>query len=151
MPYRPNQGTPWLTPDEVRSYLRAAGMSSAKKINEVLDGYDFGCKPLYFEQLDVGQVLYQFIRNASVETGAPRSGNWFCGLGATPQQLAIFGGGSGRRRYKFEVQHPFTALVGEAKAQAQNWSWAGGGRGGGTQVFVPPDLIGHLGSHGPDE
>ncbi len=151
MAHRPNDGTRWLNPDEVRSFLRRAGMDSSRKINEVLDGYDFSNKPLYFETLHEGQVLYQFIRNASVETGAPRSGNWFCGLGATQQDLAIFGGGSGRRRYRFEVGHPFTALVGQAKPQPQNWGWAGGGRGGGTQVFVPPNYIGHLIAHGPDE
>lgn len=151
MPYRPNQGSSWLTPDEVRSYLRAAGMSDSRKINEVLDGYDFANKPLYFERLDEGLTLYQFIRNASLETGAPRSGNWFSGLGATQEELAIFGGGSGRRRYRFQVSHPFVALVGTAKAQSQNWKWAGGGPGGGTQIFVPPNFVGHLVSHGPDE
>lgn len=151
MPYRPNQDSPWLTPDEVQSYLRAAGMSSSKKINEVLDGFDFSNRPLFFETLEEGQVLYQFIRNASAESGAPRSGNWFCGLGATEDQLAIFGGGSGRRRHKFEVKLPFIALVGEAKPQSPAWAWAGGGRGGGTQIFVPPNYVGHLASHGPDE
>lgn len=106
MAHRPNDGTRWLNPDEVRSFLRRAGMDSSRKINEVLDGYDFSNKPLYFETLQEGQVLYQFIRNASVETGAPRTGNW---------------------------------------------GWAGGGVGGGTQVFVPPNYIGHLIAHGPDE
>jgi hypothetical protein len=151
MPYRPNQGTPWLTPDEVRSYLRASGMSSSKKINEVLDGFDFSNKPLHFERLDDQQILYQFIRNASIETGDPRSGNWFCGLGATQRELAIFGGGSGRRRYKFEVLQPFTALVGTARPQSRHWSWAGGGPGGATQVYVPPNFVGHMALHGPDE
>jgi hypothetical protein len=151
MPYRPNQGSPWLTPDEVRSFLRGAGMSSHRRINEVLDGYAFDNRPLYLEVLDEGTVLYQYIRNPSVETGPSRAGNWFCGLGATPRELAIFGGGSGRRRYRFEVAHPFKALVGTARAQRRHWSWAGGGPGGGTQIYVPPNFVGHLRSHGPDE
>jgi hypothetical protein len=151
MAHRPNHGTPWLTPDEVRSFLRSAGMDSSRKINEVLDGYDFSNKPLYFEMLQEGQLLYQFIRNASVEAGVPRAGNWFCGLGATQRELAIFGGGSGRRRHRFEVAHPFTALVGQAKPQALHWGWAGGGPGGATQIFVPPNYVGHLVAHGPDE
>ena len=121
MPYRPNQGTPWLTPDQVRSFLRANGITSYNLTKNVLDGLDFASKPLYFRDFEAGDILYQFIRNASLENGAPRSGNWFCEAGATSDKLAIFGGGSGRRRYKFEVVHPFTALEGAARAQSTNW------------------------------
>ena len=151
MPSRPNQGTPWLTPDEVRSFLRANGVTSSKMTNDVLSGFDFSSKPLYFRDFEPGDILYQFIRNASLETGDARSGNWFCEAGATSDKLAIFGGGSGRRRYKFEVVHPFTALEGAARPQSTNWGWAGGGVGGGNQIFVPPNLIGHIAGHGPDE
>lgn len=34
-------------------------------------------------------MLYPFIRHASVEAGVPRTGNWFCGLGATQHDLAM--------------------------------------------------------------
>jgi hypothetical protein len=151
MPSRPNQATLWLTPDQVRAFLRTNGMSSSDKINQVLDGYDFSSKPLYFRTFEPREILFQFIRGSSLEAGGPRSGNWFCGAGATSDKLAIFGGGSGRRRYKFEVIQQFTALEGVARAQPRNWNWAGGGHGGGTQVFVPPNLVGHIAAHGPDE
>lgn len=145
MPYRPNQGTAWLTPDEVRSFLRASGMSSHKHINEVLTGFDFSNKPLYFRTLEAHELLYQFIRNPSHENGnAARTGNWFCIKGAGQDDVAITGGGSGRMKHAFEVTQAFTTLEGTARPQSWNWTWAGGGAGGGTQIFVPPNLIGHV-------
>jgi hypothetical protein len=152
MPYRPNQGTPWLTPDEVRSFLRANGARGDKEIISVLDGFDFASKPLYFRTFEVHEILFQYIRNPSVENGnTVRSGNWFCIKGATQDDVAITGGGSGRRRHRFEVAGTFETLEGVAREQSVNWQWAGGGPGGGTQIYVPRSRIGLLRPLGPDE
>lgn len=151
MPYRPNQNTPWLTPDQVRSFLRRMGMSDWRAINNVLSGYDFDRQPLYMRHFEEGEALFQYLRNAAYDMPAPRTGNWFCLRGASMDDVAITGGGSGRRRHRFQVLQAFTTIEGVARPQAVNWLWAGGGPGGGTQVFVPPRLLGHIGSPGPDE
>lgn len=152
MSHRPNEGTCWLGPDEVRSFLRSSGISDSRVINCVLDGFDFGSKPLYFRRFEPQEILFQFIREPSQERGGVYAGNWFCLNGATMDSVAIFGGGSGRRRYRYEVTQAFTTLEGVArKIEGHQWGWAGGGDGGGTQIYVPPKFIGHIASHGPDE
>ena len=137
----------WLDKDEVRSYLRNNGITSAKKVEEVITGFDFD-KPIYEQPLDEGNVLYQFIRKPNYR-GASDTGSWFALSSGTMQGLAIFGGGSGRHPHKFQVIHPFVALEGTAVSLQRNWDWAGGGPGGHTQVYVSPRLLGHLIAVGP--
>ena len=138
---------PWLTKDQVRTFLRNQGIPSARKIDEILSGFDFD-KPVYEKYFEEGEVLFQFIRNPDY-TGAKNTGNWFALPSGTMDGIAIFGGGSGRHPHKFSVAHPFSAIEGTAIALPRNWDWAGGGNGGHTQIYVPPRLLGHLISHGP--
>ena len=138
----------WLTQDGVRAYLRANGVSSAKVVEEIISGFDFD-RPVYEQRLEPRHELWQFVRNASHSELAPRTGNWFSLSGATLTGLSIFGGGSGRQMHRFIVEHEFIAIEGSARAMPRNWGWSGGGEGGHTQIYVPPRLIGHLRSVGP--
>jgi len=152
MSSRPNQGTPWLTPDEVRAFLRSHGGRNDREALTVLDGFDFANKPLYFRAFEPGEAVFQYIRNPALEnSNSVRSGNWFCIKGASQSDVAITGGGSGRLRHRFEVVQSFVTLEGTARKQAPNWKWAGGGDGGGTQIYVPTPMIGCLRSQGTDE
>ena len=92
--------------------------------------------------------------------------------GATTEGLAIFDGASGRTLERYVVIHPFTTIEGtardrqkvalEARARgdknkdgspiyATDWTLGLAGRGGGTQIFVPYPLLGHLRGEGTEE
>jgi hypothetical protein len=79
----------------------------------------------------------------------PTAGNWFGLAGITTKNVAINDGLSGRRAAKFEVLAWFKALEGTAQELPVDLGRAIGGPGGGTQVFVPSFLLGHLQSIGP--
>ena len=132
-----------ITRSDADAYLRRYGVSDPKKIQEVIRGFDLN-KPMYEQFLSIGERLYQYIRNPSRFDAGPSSGNWFALVGATTSGLAIIDGISGRRLHKFEVIAPLYALEGVAARMSIDWLWAGGGEGGGTQIYVPPNLLGHL-------
>jgi hypothetical protein len=113
-----------------------------KKINEVLDGFDFN-ETVYEETLHPGEVVYQFVRNSAASNLQPDTGSWFCLSGATLDRLAIIGGVAGRRPKTFSVVTPIVVLEGSASSQSINWNWAGGGTGGHTQMYIPAHLVLH--------
>ena len=139
-----------LTPDQLRAYLRSNGVSSPDAVQKIILGFDFN-KPVYEQPLDHDGVLFQFIRNPSANESTPAAGNWFCLSGATTGSLAIIDGGAGRRLHKYRVVLSLTAIEGSASRQNINWIWSGGGPGGGTQIYIPPPLIGRLRAVAPHE
>src|SRR5690606_13920235 len=102
--------------------------------------FDFS-HPVYLQEFEPEELLYQFIRNSSHEGLPLLAGSWFCLTGATKRSLAIIDGLSGRELHAYRVARMFTALEGSASALPIQWSWAGGGPGGGTQVYVPAQLV----------
>jgi len=133
----------WLTKPEVEAFLRANGVSSVDQIEAVLSGFDFNV-PIYYQLYEEDQELFQFIRNPSAVNLSPRVGCWFALPGATTQGVAIIDGGSGRRFHRFRVVRAFTAIEGTAKSIPIMWQHEVGGPGGATQIYVHPNLIGHL-------
>lgn len=123
-------------------YLKRNRILDPRKINEILDGFDFG-KAVYEETLYPGTDLYQFVRSSSASNFLPDTGNWFCLSGATLSGLAIIGGVAGRRPKKFSVVAPVVVLEGSASKQSINWNWGGGGAGGATQMYIPTHLVLH--------
>lgn len=133
----------WLNQSEVENYLRKNGVLSPGNVSAVLSGFDF-VMPIYEQYLEEGQELFQFIRNPSATNGNPSTGSWFTISGATTRSIAIIDGGSGRRFHKFQVMRPFVAIEGSAKEFPLTWKFEIGGKGGGTQIYVPPNYLGHL-------
>ena len=106
-----------------------------------MSGFDFN-QPVYLQQLEEGQELFQYIRNASSHNLSPNSGNWFTLAGATTAGVAIIDGGAGRRFHRFRVVGTFSTIEGTAKALPVSWKHEIGGPGGATQIYVPPRFIG---------
>ncbi|GAC1420640.1 MAG: hypothetical protein NVSMB6_22340 [Burkholderiaceae bacterium] len=107
-----------LTRTDVEIFLRSNG-ASRKQIMDVIHG--FNCdKPLYAQPFECGEELFQCIRNPSAGHLSPDTGNWFAPSGATTHNLAIIGGGSGRRLHKFRVVMGFNAIEGTASRQNIN-------------------------------
>lgn len=104
------------------------------KIEEVLSGFDFD-KPVYIQQLDEGEEVYQYMRTFGY------SGNWLALKGASMEDLAIFSGNEGRVLKKVRITHPCPVLEGMAKSMPRNWFWSGGGSGGGTQMYMPSKYL----------
>lgn len=140
----------WLNQSEVENYLKRNGVMTQSKISEVLSGFD-SAMPIYEQLLDEGQELFQFIRNPSAANINPNAGSWFTVAGATTKSVAIIDGGSGRRFHKFQVLRPFVAIEGCAKEFPLTWKFEIGGKGGGTQIYVPPNYLGHLTAVSPAE
>lgn len=132
-----------MSRSDIETYLHRHGMTAAGTVAQILSGFDLG-KPVYEQSFYCGDQLFQFVRNASRFDPSPSAGNWFALAGATTQSLAIIHGVAGRRLHKFGVSAPFIALEGTATRMAIDWNWSGGGPGGGTQIYVPPRLLGHL-------
>src|ERR1044072_6560646 len=86
---------------EARTWLRANGVSSATVIEDIVKAFDFS-RPVYLQQFQPEQVLYQFIRRPSTQDSA-MAGNWFCLKGATKSNLAIMDGVSGRILHAYRV------------------------------------------------
>lgn len=118
-----------ISATEARSFLRQEG-ESAKAIKAIVDGFDMS-KPVYIQPLYSGETLYQYMRKFGY------LGNWFALKGATMEELAIFGGGSGRVLKKVEITHPVSVLEGVARQMEDDWTWGGGGIGGATQLYMP--------------
>jgi hypothetical protein len=133
----------WIREDEIRSYLRANGLASGKAISDVLDGFDLD-QIIQYRLLEEPDRLFQYIRKPSFKDLSPHSGRFFCLAGATQSRLAIVGGLAGRRLHRFEVLAPLTVIEGTAKRQDDNLDIGIGGEGGATQIYVPPNLLGHL-------
>ena len=131
-------------------FLRSQGVRPDSEVEKVLSGFDF-TKPVYSQEFWPGDTLYQLIRLPSSSQPVMMTGNWFGLAGITTHGVAINDGLSGRQATRFEVMHPFTALEGCAKELPVNLGTAIGGRGGGTQVFLPRTLLGHLESLGAVE
>jgi len=136
-----------LNQDGVRAFLRGYRVP-LRRIEEIVSGFDFNMAT-YEQSLESGQQLFQYIRNPSFNDASLRVGNWFCLRGASCSDLAIFGGGSGRRLHGYVVSLGLPAVEGTASPQSPNWDWAGGGRGGATQIYIPSQLIGRLRAVGP--
>jgi len=124
----------------IENYLKENGITSQKKIAEVISGFDLS-QPIYKQRIWVGDRLFQFVRNPNSSFNQIGLGNWFALKGATMDSLGIFGGGSGRSLTEFTVKYTIIALEGTAVKLARNWDWAGGGRGGGTQIFIPNNMF----------
>lgn len=139
-----------LSADDLRGWLRAHGVASARRVEEVLSGFDLR-QPVWAVTLEPGQALYQYIRLPSSGDPVPRAGHWFCLRGATESAVAIFGGGAGRRLHEYAVAHPLQAIEGTAAPFPLDWSISVGGRGGATQIYVPPTLLGRLRAVGPQD
>lgn len=135
----------WLNQAEVENYLKRSGVPSQKQISDVLSGFDLSL-PIYEQMLEEGQDVFQFIRNPSSTNLNPLVGSWFTIPGATTRSTAIIDGGSGRRFHRFRVARSFVALEGTAKEFPLTWKFEIGGKGGGTQIYVPPIYLGHLGA-----
>ena len=129
-------------------------------------------EPIYERRFEQGERLYQFVRNVSATDPFIRTGRYFALAGATTEGLAIFDGASGRTLKRYVVIHPFTTIEGtardrekvalEARARgdknkdgspiyATDWTLGLAGRGGGTQIFVPYPLLGHLRGEGTED
>jgi hypothetical protein len=126
--------------NEARAWLRANGVTSPGKIDEVIDGFDFG-HPVYIRSFEPGEDLYQYIRLPSATGNSPMAGEWFCLKGATTAGLAIIDGNTGRRLHHYRVARDFQAMEGTARNMPINWGWSGGGPGGLTQVYIPAPLV----------
>ena len=135
-----------LTIDAAIQYLRSQGESD-EKLGYVRGGFDTS-RPIYFHDLEEGDVLYQYVRVGS------HLGNWFALKGASMDDLAIFGGHSGRRLFQVEIIYPCRVVEGSALGIPMHWSSVGAfdedrkmeksGRvkgGGGTQLFMPSKYI----------
>jgi hypothetical protein len=133
----------WLNQAEIEAFLVRNGVCEPAAPAEILSGFDLD-RPIYEQQFEEGQDLFQFIRNASASNTSPRVGNWFALPGATTGGVAIIDGGAGRRFHRFRVSRNFTALEGTAKDFPLTWKFEIGGKGGATQIYVPPALLGHL-------
>ena len=136
--------------DSARRWLQDQGVTSARWLTEILDGFDFS-QPAYLQPLFEGDVIYQYVRRPEHQLLAPNRGNWFCLIGASPAYLAIFGGLAGRELRRFQVESQLIALEGTSARKDIEWSWAGGGPGGATQLFVPPYQIARLGASAPHD
>lgn len=163
-----------LSTAEVISYLERNGVASERFVEEVLSG--FGIDPtapaasarrVLEIRLEEHDELFQALRNPSADSGwrpglkgklwrpyfpdknlGVRRGNWYSLSGATPDQVGIFGGLSGRTPHKFRVHSDCSALEGDAAPFPIDWASALGGSGGATQIFVPPLFAGHIDSLG---
>jgi len=137
-----------LNKEGAGALLRSQGVADSKALEEILKGFDFD-KPAYEQDFWPGDVLYQLIRMPSAKYPVIVPGNWFGIAGITTQNVAINDGLSGRNLVRYEVLAPFKALEGTAKELPVDIGTGVGGAGGGTQIFLPSILLGHLRSLGP--
>jgi len=119
----------------VHNFLLSNGIVDAKRISEILGGFDLS-RPVYEQVIEPGDRILQFVRLPEFGRPFMATGNWFCLAGATMDALGIFSGGAGRTLTEFTVNRPVRGLEGTAGPLDRNWWWAGGGAGGATQIFL---------------
>lgn len=126
------------------AYLKFHGITSDEDAEPIINGFDLK-KPVYVTTIWPNDKLFQFVRNASSVVES-ETGRWFCLKGATMNSLSIFSGLSGRRLKEFRVKHPIVVLEGVAEDISTDWAFGIGrgiekSSGGGTQIFIPRNLL----------
>jgi len=127
---------------DLANYLRRNGVNTQEWVDAIVSGFDFS-HAMYAQPLAVGEVYFQFARTPSLEDPSPTLGSWFCLKGESLRRLGIHSPGAARRVGEFEVVEDIVAIEGLAKSlnsTSELAKYGIGGHGGGTQIYVPPNL-----------